>query len=195
MACSLSRQTGQLVASWLHWGSRILGAPPVASHRNTHFSWWDLIWFLAHREAPLSGTLWNDWSTDLESHLTWYPARELILSWIVEQNSGRMTNTLATWFEQQTHWKRPWCWDRLKAKGEEGGRGWDGWMASLIQWTWTWANSGRWWGTERHGVLQSMRSQRVRHDLVTENNRTIGLTSHIMCDFYPHHPEVARLLE
>ena len=34
-------------------------------------------------------------------------------------------------------WKRPWCWERLKAEGEEGDRGWDGWMASLIQWTWT----------------------------------------------------------
>ena len=41
--------------------------------------------------------------------------------------------------EQPTHWKRPQCGERLKAKGEEGGRGWDGWRASLIQWTWTWA--------------------------------------------------------
>ena len=36
------------------------------------------------------------------------------------------SNTLATWWEQSTHWKRPWCWERLRAKGEEGGRGWDG---------------------------------------------------------------------
>ena len=41
--------------------------------------------------------------------------------------------------EQPTHWKRPWCGARLKAKGEERSRGWDGWSASLIQWTWTWA--------------------------------------------------------
>ena len=40
------------------------------------------------------------------------------------------------------HWKRPWCWERLKAEGEEGNRGWDGWMVSPIQWTWTWANLG-----------------------------------------------------
>ena len=53
-----------------------------------------------------------------------------------------------------------WFWERLKAKGEEYGRGWDGWMASPIQWKWTWANSGRWWGTGRPGVLQSMGSQR-----------------------------------
>ena len=41
-----------------------------------------------------------------------------------------------------THWKKPWCWERLKAKGEEGGRGWNGWMASLTQWTWTWQTLG-----------------------------------------------------
>ena len=33
---------------------------------------------------------------------------------------------MATWIKELTHWKRPWCWERLKAKGEEGGRGWDG---------------------------------------------------------------------
>ena len=47
--------------------------------------------------------------------------------------------------KELTHWKRPWCWERLKA-GEEGAdRGWDGWMASLTQWTWVWASSGSWW--------------------------------------------------
>ena len=41
------------------------------------------------------------------------------------------TNTLATWYEELTHWTRPWCWERLKAGGEGNDRGWDGWMASL----------------------------------------------------------------
>ena len=36
------------------------------------------------------------------------------------------SNTLATWCKELTHWKRPWCWERLKAKGEEGSREWDG---------------------------------------------------------------------
>ena len=36
------------------------------------------------------------------------------------------SNILATWCEEPSHWKRPWCWERLKAKGEEGDRGWDG---------------------------------------------------------------------
>ena len=47
------------------------------------------------------------------------------------------------WCEELTHWKRPWCWERLKT-GEEGDdRGWDGWITSLTQWTWAWVNSGR----------------------------------------------------
>ena len=61
---------------------------------------------------------------------------------------------------KNTHWKRPWCWERLKTGGEKDDRGWDGWMASLTQWTWIWASSGSWWWTGRPGVLQSMGSQR-----------------------------------
>ena len=53
------------------------------------------------------------------------------------------SNTLATWCDELTHWKRPWCWERLKAGGEGDDRGWDGWMVSPTQWTWVWANSGR----------------------------------------------------
>ena len=36
------------------------------------------------------------------------------------------SNTLATWCEELTHWKRPWCWERSKAGGEGHNRGWDG---------------------------------------------------------------------
>ena len=54
------------------------------------------------------------------------------------------SNTLATWGEELTHWKRPWCWERLKAGGEGDDRRWDGWMASLIRWTWVWTSSGSW---------------------------------------------------
>ena len=79
------------------------------------------------------------------------------------------------WCEQLTHWKIPWCWERLRAE-EESVRGWDGWMASPMQWTWTWANFGRWWGTGRPGVLQSMGSQRVGHNWVTERQQSLMLT-------------------
>ena len=66
------------------------------------------------------------------------------------------TNTLATWFEELTHWKRLWCWEGLGAGGEGDDRGWDGWMASLTQWTWVWVNSRSWWWTGRPGMLQFM---------------------------------------
>ena len=77
-------------------------------------------------------------------------------------------NTLATWCKELTHRKRPWRWERLKAGGEGDDRGWNGWMAPLIQWTWVWANSRRWWRTVRPGVLQSMGSNRVGHDWATQ---------------------------
>ena len=64
------------------------------------------------------------------------------------------SNTLVN-FGQLTHWKRPWCWERWKAEGEGGNRGWEDWMASPTRWTWVWANSGRWWRTGKTGMLQS----------------------------------------
>ena len=54
---------------------------------------------------------------------------------------------LATWCKELTHWKRPWCWERLKVRGEGDDRGWDGWMASPTQWTWVWVSSRSWWWT------------------------------------------------
>ena len=43
--------------------------------------------------------------------------------------------------------KKTWCWERLKSGDEGDNRGWDGWMASPVQWTWVWASSGSWWWT------------------------------------------------
>ena len=78
---------------------------------------------------------------------------------------------LVTWCKALTHWKRPWFWERLKA-GEGDNRGWEGWMASLTQWTWVWVNSGSWWclGLKgwRPGMLWFMGLHRVGHDWETE---------------------------
>ena len=68
-------------------------------------------------------------------------------------------------------------------------RGWDGWMALLTQWTWVWASPRSWWWTGDPGVLQSMGSQRVRHDWVTDWNHywhsldflDFSLTGHELC--------------
>ena len=57
-----------------------------------------------------------------------------------------------------------------RRRGEEDDRGWDGWMASLTQWTWVWVDSGSWWWTGRPGALQFMGSQRVGYKWVTELN-------------------------
>ena len=59
-------------------------------------------------------------------------------------------------------------WERLRAGGEGDDRGRDGGMASLTQWAWVWASSGRWWRTGKPGVLQSKGLQRVGHDWSTE---------------------------
>ena len=85
------------------------------------------------------------------------------------------SNTLATWCEELTHLKQPWCWERLREGGEGDNRGsspifctLDGWMASPTQWSWVWASSGSWWWTGKPGVLQSVGLQRVRHNWETE---------------------------
>ena len=72
------------------------------------------------------------------------------------------SNTLATTCEELTHWKRPWCWEGLGAEGDD--RGWDGWMASLTQWTRVWAHSSRQWKTGK----PDMGSRRVGHNWATE---------------------------
>ena len=73
--------------------------------------------------------------------------------------------------------KRPWCWERLKAKGKEEGRGWDGWMASLTQWPRVWASSNFHYLENRGkpGVRQSMRSQKVRHNWATVQQQSLLL--------------------
>ena len=102
------------------------------------------------------------------------------------------SNSLATSWEELTHWKRLWCWEGLGA-GEEGDdRGWDGWMASPTRWTWVWVDSGGWWWTGRPGVLQSTGSQRVGHDWATEVNWTeLRLPSTHFPLLLPQHPDFA----
>ena len=74
-------------------------------------------------------------------------------------------------------WPKSWLTGKKLDAGkdwsqEEKGddRGWDGWIASLTQWTWIWASFRSWWWTGRPGMLQSMGLQRVRHDWATELN-------------------------
>ena len=94
--------------------------------------------------------------------------------WIFIRRTDVEAETPILWPHDVKNWLigRFWCWERLKAGGEGDDREWDGWMASLTQWTWIWVNSGSWWWTGRPGMLQSMGSQRVGHNWATELNWT-----------------------
>ena len=70
--------------------------------------------------------------------------------------------------------ERPWFWERLKAGKEGDNRGWDGWISSLTQWTLVWVNSGSWWWGGKHGMIQSMGSQTVRHAWLTNWLNTLN---------------------
>ena len=97
-------------------------------------------------------------------------------SWIFIGRTDAEPETPILWPPDVKNWltrKRPWCLERLKTGGEGDDRGWDGWMASLTRWTWVWVSSRSWWWTEKPGVLQSMGSQRVRHDWATELNSPV----------------------
>ena len=88
-------------------------------------------------------------------------------SWIFIGRTDAEAEIPILWPPDMKNWlleKRPWCWERLKVRGEGDNRGWDGWMASPMWWTWDWIGSGSWWWTEKPGVLQSLGSQRVGCD-------------------------------
>ena len=99
----------------------------------------------------------NSWeSLGLQGDPTSQSQRKSVLNihwkdWCWRWNS----NTLATWYEELTPYKRPWCWERLKAGGEGEYRIWDGWMASSAWWTWVWASSRSWWRTGKPGCKES----------------------------------------
>ena len=77
-------------------------------------------------------------------------------SWIFIGRTDTEAETPVLWPPDAKNWltgKDPGCWARLKAGGEGDARGWDGWMASLTQWTWVWVSFGSWWWTGRTGIL------------------------------------------
>ena len=100
-------------------------------------------------------------------------------SWIFIRRTDAEAEALILWPPDVKswliHWKRPWCWERLRAREEGGNRGWDGWIVSLTQWTWVWTNSRRRWRTGKTGMLQSMGSQRVGCDWATEQGLRCGV--------------------
>ena len=137
------------------------------------------MWELDHKESwvPKNWCFWTVVLKTLESPLDFKEIQPVHpkgnQSWIFTGRTDAEAEApvlWSPWREELSHWKRPWCWETLKAWGEGGDRGWDAWMASLTLGTWVWASFGSWWWTGKPGVLRSMRLQRVGHDWVTELN-------------------------
>ena len=126
------------------------------------------MWELDYKEswAPKN---WSFWTVVLEKTLESPWTARRFNQWILKEIGleysleGLMLKLklqyFGYWWEELTHWKRPWWWERLKTGGEGDDRGWGGWMASPAQRAWVWVNSGSWQWTGRSGVLQSMDSQ------------------------------------
>ena len=89
----------------------------------------------------------------------------LCLSWVIHDISNKSWSSLATWWEELTHLKRPWCWERLRAGGEGDDRRWDGITDSMDMGL---GGLCEWWWTRRPGLLWFMELQRVGQDWATE---------------------------
>ena len=101
------------------------------------------------------------------------------------------SNTLATWCKELTHWKRPWCWERLKVGTEGVDRGWDGWMASLTWWTWVWVNSElvmdrESWHPTVYGVAKSWTWLSYWTELISTVIQSFSLLRSLSNIYWPH---------
>ena len=124
----------QRIITFELWGSRRLLRVPWTSRRSNQSILKEI-----SPEYSFEGT-----DVEAEAPILWPPDAK---NWLIRK------------FKELTLWKRPWCRERLRVRGEGDDRGWDGWMASLTWWTWVWASSRIWWWTGKPGVLQSVGSQ------------------------------------
>ena len=108
-------------------------------------------WTIKKAEVPKNWCFWTVvLEKTLESHLDFKESQPINPkgnhSWIFIARTDAEAKAPIFWppdVNSQLTRKKPWCWERLKAGGEGNDRGWDGLMASLIQWTWVWASFGR----------------------------------------------------
>ena len=101
------------------------------------------------------------------------------------------SNMLVAWCKEPTHWKRPWCWERLKAGGDGDDTGWDGWMESPTWWTWVWTSSRSWWWTGKPGLVLNWTEDRVSPYVIVESS--VQFSCWVMSDsLQPHESQHAR---
>ena len=174
-------QPGIKQVYWLHFSNRICPLPVfmyilviliIFQTFPLYWSWWSVVFDVAtvivlgyHELCPYKLMNLNDksvcsnCSTSRLSYLLLFGP-----PYSLRHNNIEVSPTNALFF----NWKRPWCWERLKARREGNDRERDGWTASLTQQIRVWASSRRWWRTGKPGVLQSMGLQKVTHDWATE---------------------------
>ena len=129
---------------------RYISLEPYKLVKTQTHSWQFLSWILLWSSVPallrgLAQTPAAPWAP------SWISLVEINFSWLWVHTSINLhwkdwcwiSSNLAMWNKELIHWKRPWCWERLKAGGEGSNRGWDGLMVSPTQWTWVWVSSGR----------------------------------------------------
>ena len=133
-----------MVAKWLHTASSpLLSTPQIPSLMGLAKS---CGWFwLAHLDLSRLLERQQGDQTRIKGNQSWIIGR-----------TDTEAEAPILWPPDVKSWltgKRPQCWERLRAEGDD--RGWDGWMASLTQRTWVWASSERQWRREKPGILQS----------------------------------------
>ena len=140
------------------------------------------MWELDHKEgwAPKNGCFWTVvLEKTLESPLDY---KEIWSVYPKKNQSSIFIGRTNTETEAPILWP-PDVKSQLIGKNPHAGKDWEqeemeatedetvGWMTSLTQWTWVWANARRSWRTGKPGVLHSMGSQRVGHSWATEQKQ------------------------
>ena len=135
------------------------------------------MWELDHKEdwVPKNWCFWTVvLEKTLESPLDSKEIKPVISKgnqfWIFMGRTDAEASILGHLMQRTDSFEKTLMVGKIDGGNEGDDRGWDDWMASLIQWTWVWGSSESWWWTGKSGVLQSMGSQRVRHNWVTELN-------------------------